>query len=60
MIKVEIPNIDLLFMLWYGVTHGAFDPKAANKDEMEKFKQQYGTGPFKWTVKVMSFTFTKP
>ena len=56
----EIPNIDVLFMLWYGVTHGAFDPKAAKEDEMEKFKQQYGTGPFNLALKIMLFTFTKP
>ena len=55
-----VPNLDVFFKVWYGVTHGAFDPTAVDEADLEKFKQQYGTGPFKVTMNMISMIFSKP
>ena len=34
----KFENIDETMDFWYGVTHGVFDPKLADKEELEKFK----------------------
>ena len=41
----DFENIDAAMNFWYGVTRGGFDPKLADKEELEKFKQTFGEGP---------------
>ena len=35
-------NINAAMDFWFAVTHGGFDPRLADKEELEKFKQKFG------------------
>ncbi len=41
----KFENIDALMDFYFAVTHGEFDPKLADKNELDQFKQKFGDEP---------------
>ncbi len=56
----KFENIDALMDFYFAVTHGGFDPKLADKKELDQFKQKFGEEPIEFeTGNILSMILQK-